>query len=154
MALQSILQHPDPILRRTCAVVTRFDTALASLVGDMFETMYAAPGRGLAAPQVGICQRVFVMDVGWRSGTPTPGVFVNPELVETSPVTQVGPEGCLSLQGRPCDVRRPVAVRLRWQDLTGTAHEAAFDGFAARCVQHERDHLDGILCIDLAEAAP
>ncbi len=148
-----ILQHPDPILRETCAPVTVFDEALQNLAEDMLHTMYDAPGRGLAAPQVGHAIRLFVMDTTWKEEDPTPQAFVNPQIIMASPETEVGEEGCLSLYGQTCQVRRPVEVTLRYQDLWGETHMDVFDGFAARCVQHERDHLDGILCIDYMDGA-
>ena len=113
----------------------------------MLETMYAAPGRGLAAPQVGRLLRMFVMDVTWRTGVPEPIVFVNPEI-EPYGARILGPEGCLSIPGPVTEVERFAQVRVRWTDLDGKAQEAEFDGFAAICIQHEYDHLDGVLTLD------
>ncbi len=154
MALLPILLHPDPVLRAVAQGVERFDEALAQLVEDMFDTMYAAPGRGLAAPQIGRSIRLFVMDVAWKEAAPEPRVFVNPEVtaLEEAPVT--GIEGCLSIPGRVSHVPRAPVVRVRWQDQAGTAHEAQFEGMAAICIQHEADHLDGVLCIDREVAPP
>ena len=146
-----ILQHPHPVLREKCAPVRVFDDALLDLAEDMIETMYDAPGRGLAAPQVGHAVRMFVMDTTWKEGEPSPLAFVNPQIIMASDEAAFGEEGCLSLIGQSCKVRRPVEVTLRYQDLWGETHLDVFDGFAARCVQHERDHLDGILCIDHAQ---
>ncbi len=143
---------PDPVLRAVCAPVTVFDAKLAAIAKDMLEVMYAAPGRGLAAPQVGITQRVFVMDATWKDGTPDPQVFVNAEMVECSEEIVVMAEGCLSIPDRTSRVARPAQVTLRWQDLDGAPQTGTFTGFAAACVQHERDHLDGILCTDYPEA--
>ncbi len=148
MALLSILRHPDPRLRAICLPVTRFDAALGRSAADLFETMYAAPGRGLAAPQVGISARLFVTDTEWKTGTPAPMIFVNPRLVAVSDLRLTMEEGCLSIPGTPCLVERPAALRLTWQAPDGTAREADFDGIAARAILHELDHLDGILCID------
>lgn len=148
MARRPILRHPDPRLRAPCPPVAHFDAALADLVADMYATMYAAPGRGLAAPQVGILARLFVIDVDWKSGTPAPMTFVNASLVAVSDGRVTMEEGCLSIPGRPCLVERPSALRLRWQTPDAAPHEADFDGMAARAIQHELDHLDGILCID------
>lgn len=143
---------PDPVLRAVCAPVTVFDAKLAAIAKDMLDVMYAAPGRGLAAPQVGITQRVFVMDATWKDGTPDPQVFVNAEMVECSEEIVVMAEGCLSIPDRTSRVARPAQVTLRWQDLDGAPQTGTFTGFAAACVQHERDHLDGILCTDYPEA--
>lgn len=148
MAVRAIRVVPDPVLRAVCDRVVVFDDALAVLVADMFATMYAAPGRGLAAPQIGVSQRVFVMDATWKTGEPAPLAFVNPVIVDVSDVSVTQPEGCLSIPGDLTEVTRPDAVTLRWQDLDGRAHEQRFDGFAAACIQHEVDHLDGILITD------
>lgn len=148
MALRPILLHPDPVLRARSAPVASFDAGLRALVADMFETMYDAPGRGLAAPQVGEALRLFVMDTGWRDGASAPQVFVNPEIVARSEAQAVCEEACLSIPRQSSRVRRPAEVTLRWQDLDGAMHEGAFAGIAAVCVQHEYDHLEGILCID------
>ena len=144
--LLPILRWPDPRLSQVCAPAVP-DDDLRTLAADMLETMYAAPGRGLAAPQVGRLVRMFVMDVDWKTGTPAPMVFVNPEI-ELLGERVTGPEGCLSIPGPVTEVERAAQVRVRWTALDGTAHEAAFDGFAAICIQHEYDHLDGILTLD------
>ena len=144
--LLPILRWPDPRLSQLC-VPAVLDADLRALAADMLETMYAAPGRGLAAPQVGRLVRVFVMDVGWKTGGPTPLVFVNPEL-ELLGTRVLGPEGCLSIPGPVTEVERNAQVRARWTDLDGVAHDAIFDGFAAICIQHEFDHLNGILTLD------
>jgi len=147
MALLPILQLPDPRLREVCAPVTQFDATFKQLAGDMLETMYAAPGRGLAGPQVGVLQRIFVMDAGWKEGHPSPLVCINPVIKDASG-TAITTEGCLSIPNRPVRISRPTVVRMAWQDLAGRHCEGFFEGFGAVCVQHERDHLDGILCID------
>lgn len=121
---------------------------VAALAGDMLETMYAAPGRGLAAPQIGVLQRLFVMDVDWKDADRVPWVFINPEIVEHSEAVEIGTEGCLSIPGVDTVVTRPSWVRLRWTDLAGECQDQRFDGFAARCVQHEMDHLDGLVTFD------
>lgn len=141
-----ILRWPDPRLSQPCAPAV-LDDALRQLAADMLETMYAAPGRGLAAPQVGHLVRLFVMDVAWKTGTPAPMVFVNPEIAPFGDRV-TGAEGCLSIPGPLTEVERLARVRVRWTDLDGSPREAAFDGFAAICVQHEYDHLDGILTLD------
>lgn len=146
--MRAIRQVPDPVLHVVCDPVTVFDASLALLADEMLETMYAAPGRGLAAPQVGITQRLFVMDTDWKTGTPKPQVFVNPVIVGRSGVNVTRGEGCLSIPGDLVDVARPDAVMMRWQNLEGDVQEGDFTGFAAACVQHEVDHLDGILITD------
>ncbi len=143
-----ILTVPHPILRAVCHPVAEFGHTLQALTDKMLATMYAAPGRGLAAPQVGVARRIFVMDATWKDGDPSPMVFINPVLVQSSATVETGEEGCLSIPDTACDVTRPTEITLRWQALDGTTQEGAFDGFAARCIQHERDHLDGILCTD------
>ena len=151
---------PDPVLGRVAAAVTAFDADLARLAADMLETMYAAPGRGLAGPQVGVLSRVFVMDVGWKDGDPQPVVAVNPVLSDPSEALEVRGEGCLSLPGLTVEVARPAEVTMDWQDTDGRSHRARLTGFAAVCAQHETDHLDGILTLDrigaeaLAEIGP
>lgn len=147
MALRSILQLPDDRLRQTCAPVTRFDAALKHLSDEMLETMYSAAGRGLAGPQIGVMQRIFVMDVGWKEGRPSPLVCINPVIKDAAGLA-VNDEACLSIPDQPVRISRPALVRMAWQDLAGRDCEGFFDGFAAVCAQHERDHLDGILCID------
>jgi peptide deformylase len=147
VALLPIRVVPDPVLRQVCAPVTLFDDALHALIADMFATMYAAPGRGLAAPQVGQTVRVFVMDAGWKTGDPAPIVFVNPVLTLGAD-RAAGPEGCLSIPDVFCDVDRAQTVQVTWQDAVGKAQSGDFTGFAAVCIQHEADHLDGILCSD------
>lgn len=142
-----ILTHPDPVLRTRCAPVTGNPTALARA---MLEAMYAAPGRGLAAPQVGVTERLFVMDATWKEGVPDPRVFVNPEIV-ASEGRQVNEEGCLSIPGVPRRVARAARVTLAFDGPEGRREER-FEGFAAACVQHEMDHLDGVLILDHPEA--
>jgi peptide deformylase len=145
-----ILTVPDAALRAVCVPVTVFDDALADLSKEMFAAMYAAPGRGLAAPQIGVLQRIFVTDVTWKTGEGTPRVFVNAEIVRSNVALAVNDESCLSIPMLTVAVPRPRDVLLRWQDLDGVAHTELFDGTAAVIVQHERDHLNGILCTDYA----
>lgn len=147
MALLPILRWPDPRLSTVCSPAVPGDD-LRSLAADMLETMYAAPGRGLAAPQVGRLVRMFVMDVTWKEGERAPQVFVNPEIVALIGARVTGPEGCLSIPGPLTEVERAEVVHLRWTDLDGQGLEAVLTGFAAICVQHEYDHLDGILTLD------
>ena len=145
-----VVCHPDPRLREVCAPVTG---DVADLSRDMLATMYAAPGRGLAGPQVGAMLRLFVMDASWKEGLPDPRVFVNPGIVAVSDETDVAEEGCLSIPGVPRRVRRPVTCTLAFDGPDGRRRED-FAGFAARCVQHEMDHLDGVLILDHPEADP
>ena len=148
MAVLPILQAPHVGLSTVAAMVTVFDDELIGLADNMLATMYAATGRGLAAPQVGVLSRMFVMDATWKEAEPSPTVFVNPEIVATSDVMSTIAEGCLSIPGDLIDVTRPDGVTLRWRDVDGGFLEASFDGFAAACIQHEIDHLDGILITD------
>lgn len=141
MAIRNILVEGDPTLLKKSRRVKRFDDRLASLADDMIETMYESDGVGLAAPQVGVLRRLFVMDT---EGEEKPVVFVNPEIVVEEGV-QRGVEGCLSLPGLVGVVSRPLSVTVRAQDLNGDYFEETFTGLAARCVCHENDHLDGIL---------
>ena len=151
MAVRTILTVPHDDLRAECAPVEEFGTVLSELIQDMFDTMYAAPGRGLAAPQIGVRQRIFVMDATWKDGERTPIVFVNPELVESSDEHSELEEGCLSIPNQTSLVSRPSRVLFAWQDLEGVGQSQWFEGFSAACVQHERDHLDGVLCTDYEE---
>lgn len=148
MAVLDLRFEGDPVLRGVAAPVAAFDADLAGLVADMFETMYAAPGRGLAAPQVGVLSRVFVTDVTWKEGSRTPVAFVNPQIAAQSQDTVAGTEGCLSIPDRSFDVTRPVWVDARWADADGVTHEARFEGVQAICFCHELDHLDGVLITD------
>jgi peptide deformylase len=147
MALLEILQAPHPLLKARAAPVDRFDDRLRRLAADMLETMYAAPGVGLAAPQVGVMERLVVADVA-EGEDRRPMVLVNPEILWRSPERATAEEGCLSLPNQFADVTRPQAVRLRYRDEQGHEHELAADGLLARCVQHELDHLDGVLFVD------
>ncbi len=147
MSVLPILTWPDARLAETCAPCTPAEET-RRLAQAMLDTMYAAPGRGLAAPQIGRMIRLFVMDVTWKEGTPAPQVFLNPEITWRSEATATGEEGCLSIPGITTQITRPAEIDLRWQDLDGQAHSGRFDGFAAACIQHETDHLDGVLTLD------
>lgn len=146
--IRNIVKHPDPVLRQICEPVVQFDEMLEALAYDMLQTMYDAPGRGLAAPQVGITRRIFVMDATWKDGPRTPMVFVNPKVVGTSEDQSSLDEGCLSIPNELTRVTRPSVVKMTWEDLRGAEQTEDFSGFAAACVQHELDHLNGVLCID------
>jgi len=160
VAVLPILRYPDPRLRRIAVPVASITDDIRALAEDMLETMYAAPGRGLAGPQVGVLQRIFVVDVSWKEGDRTPRVFVNPEVIETSEAVETRTEGCLSIPDLPVAVTRPAEVTLRWTDLEGAPRTERLTGAEAVCAQHELDHLNGRLIIDLmdedarAEAAP
>jgi len=132
-----LLQKAEP--------VEVFDEALATLVRDMFQTMYAAPGRGLASPQVGESRRVFVVDTEWKDADPAPMIFVNPKITARAKEETAGVEACLSIPGKSFVVSRPVWVELTWRDLDGATHEGRFEGVQGVCVCHELDHLDGLL---------
>ncbi len=148
MSLREIVCWPDPVLEARCAPIPEITDETRRLARDMLETMYAAPGRGLAAPQVGVLSRLFVMDTEWRSADPAPMIFVNPELVGASDRKLRQPEGCLSIPGVTAEIERPAEVEVRWVDIDGVTQQRVFDGFAAACVQHEMDHLDGVLTLD------
>lgn len=148
MAVLDIVLAPDPILRTKTKPVERFDADLHRLLDDMLETMYLAPGIGLAAPQVGVDQRLCVIDVSGKDETRTPIDLINPEITWRADETEIAEEGCLSIPQQYADVERPAAVRVRFQDRHGKEHEIKADGLLARCIQHELDHLDGVLFVD------
>jgi len=148
MAVLPILRWPDVRLATRCMPVGPVDDATARLASDMLETMYAAPGRGLAAPQVGVLRRIFVLDTTWKEGTRSPRVCIDPDILWMSDTRAEGPEGCLSIPGVTMQVRRAQAIRLRWTGLDGKLHEQELHDFDAICAQHEFDHLDGIVIFD------
>jgi len=153
MAIRPILEAPDPFLRKISDPVVTFDEELKALIADMFETMYVAPGIGLAAIQVGVPKRLLVIDLQEEQdadGKPVrdPRVFINPEILETSGEVQLYSEGCLSIPDQYAEVERPAVIRARWQDREGKVHEEQLEGLLAVCLQHEMDHLEGILFID------
>ncbi|MEZ5977204.1 MAG: peptide deformylase [Planctomycetota bacterium] len=140
--------YPDPRLRVRSADVTDFDQGLADIVRAMFERMYASRGVGLAAPQVGLKIRLFVLNEAGEPGEGEEMVFVNPTIVERAGSPTLYEEGCLSFPGIYAEVERPDGCRVKWQDLEGKEHEATFGGFVSRIVQHEYDHLEGVLLVD------
>ena len=153
MAILPIVEVPDPRLRQISQPVERVDDDLRKLIDDMFETMYAAPGIGLAAIQVGVPKRVLVIDLQEpeeEGGEPVrrPLVFINPEILENSDREVPYQEGCLSVPDQYADVERPDRIRARWLDYDGVEHEEEITGLLAVCLQHEMDHLNGILFID------
>jgi peptide deformylase len=153
MAILPIIEAPDPRLRVISQAVEAVDDDLRTLIADMFETMYAAPGIGLAAVQVGVPKRVLVIDLQEEEdpeGKPVrdPRVFINPEIVDPAEDWSVYNEGCLSVPEQYAEVERPESCRARWMDLDGNQHDERIDGMLATCLQHEMDHLEGILFID------
>ncbi len=147
MALLEILQAPHPVLKTKAKPVARVDDALRRLAADMFETMYKAPGIGLAAPQVGVSERLIVLDVA-DGDERRPMTLVNPEIVWRSSDRATAEEGCLSLPGHFADVTRPQQVKVSYLTEQGLERQLEAEGLLARCVQHEIDHLDGILFVD------
>lgn len=148
MALRTILIHPDPRLRKAAAPVGNVDDAVRSLADDMLATMYAAPGIGLAATQLGVMKRLFVMDCAGKDDAPEPIVLIDPEVLWTSDTLVASEEGCLSIPDVFEDVVRPDRVRMAWTDLDGARREREFAERWATCAQHEMDHLNGRLFID------
>lgn len=153
MSLLPIIEVPDPMLRAKSAPVERVDDELRRLVSDMFETMYKAPGIGLAAVQVAIPRRVMVIDLQdpeEEGGEPVkkPMAFINPEILWSSDERKTYNEGCLSIPEQYAEIERPDRVRARWLDEQGMQHEEEVDGLLSVCLQHEVDHLNGVLFID------
>lgn len=147
MAILQILHHPDPRLRQKAQPVTVFDATLQRLIEDMFETMYAAPGVGLAANQVGLPKRLAVMDCADKGADPQPMVIINPEIVDVSD-EQVMEEGCLSVPDYSDNIKRYNRLRMKALDRHGKPFELEAEGLMAQAIQHEIDHLDGKLFVD------
>jgi len=146
---RSIIIHPDPRLKKTAPRIADLSDDLRRLADDMLTTMYAAPGIGLAAPQVGVDTRLIVLDCVKEEGAaPRPLAMFNPEVVAVSDARNIYDEGCLSIPDIYADVERPAEVTVRWIDRDGREQQEDFDGLWATCVQHEIDHLNGILFID------
>ena len=158
MALRQILTEPNKILRQKSILVEKVDQDLQNLMDDMLETMYAAPGIGLAAIQVGVPKRVIVLDIGWRDKSEdqnekkeerrNPMYFVNPEIIEKSLNNSTYEEGCLSVPGQFAEIDRPDKCHIKYLDYYGEPKEIKAEGMLATCIQHEMDHLEGILFID------
>ena len=168
MAILDIIEVPDPRLKQVSVPVETFDDELRTLVADMFETMYDAPGIGLAAVQVGVPIRLLVIDLQpddedaepelchahggeehyHQPVKKEPRVFVNPEVLDSSEELTTYNEGCLSVPEIYAEVDRPTRIRARWQDLDGNTHEEEIDGMLATCLQHEMDHLEGVVFLD------
>ena len=153
MSLRPILKWPDARLTQNCAPVAEINSDLRALVQDMLDTMYDAPGRGLAAPQIGVLLRVFVMDPTAKDAGRNPVVCINPEIISLGADVAEGAEGCLSIPGVSAQVSRPTAIRMGWTDLDGVYHERDLTGFTAVCAQHEMDHLNGMVTFDRIDAA-
>ena len=148
MALRTILTVPDPLLKQVSMPVVAVDDELRALMDDMLETMYAAPGIGLAAIQIGVPKRVIVMDVSRADEPKAPRYFVNPEILWASEEMFLYEEGCLSIPEIYDEVERPAKVRIRYLGYDGQPVEEEAEGLYAVCIQHEMDHLDGVLFID------
>ena len=158
MALRQILTEPNKILREKSSLVEKVDEDLQKLMDDMLETMYAAPGIGLAAIQVGVPKRVIVLDIGLREKSESqndkreerrnPMYFVNPEIIEKSENNSIYEEGCLSVPGQFAEIDRPDKCHIKYLDYRGQPKEIKAEGMLATCIQHEIDHLEGILFID------
>lgn len=148
MTVKPLVILPDPILRRVSEPVARIDESVRRFADDMLETMYDAPGIGLAAIQVGEPLRMLVIDLAKEDEEKQPQIFVNPEILASSDERSVYEEGCLSIPDYYAEVERPATVRVRFQDLTGETREIEADGLLATCLQHEMDHLNGVLFID------
>ncbi len=148
MAKLPILTAPDPQLKKKSQPVEKVDAEIRKLMDDMLETMYEAPGIGLAAPQVGVLKRVIVVDVAKEEEEPQPHRMANPELVWVSDDDNTYQEGCLSLPEHYADVVRPAAIRVRYLDEENEIREMEAEGLLATCIQHEIDHLDGVLFVD------
>jgi len=148
MALLQILTEPNRTLREKSSVVEKVDSSIQKLMDDMLETMYAAPGIGLAAIQVGVPKRIIVMDIARKDEPKKPMFFVNPEIIVTSKSNSVYEEGCLSVPGQFAEIERPESCHIKYLDYYGQAKEVKAEGMLATCIQHEMDHLEGILFID------
>jgi peptide deformylase len=148
MALRDILTLPDPRLRLVSQPIGTIDAEIRRLVEDMLETMYGAPGIGLAAIQIGVPKRAITMDLGKKDDDKKPQIFLNPEVLSASADRSTYEEGCLSIPEYYEEVERPSEVTVRYLDLDGTVHELEAKGLLATCLQHEIDHLNGVLFID------
>jgi peptide deformylase len=148
MAVREIIKLPDKRLRLVSEPVKAIDAAIRKLVDEMFETMYHAPGIGLAAIQIGVPKRVVTMDLSKREDHHKPRVFINPEITWESDEKSASEEGCLSIPDYYEEVSRPSQVKVKYLDLDGKPHETKVDGLLATCIQHEVDHTNGVLFID------
>ena len=148
MSLRKIVIEPDPILRDKSEIIGKVDDELRTLLDDMLETMYAAPGIGLAAVQIGILKRLIVIDISKDKEKKNPLFLINPKIISRSKKTSVYEEGCLSLPGYFAEIERPAECQIKFVDYNGKEKELSADGLLATCIQHEVDHLNGVLFID------
>ena len=148
MTVQKILTEPDPILRKKSSPIANVDNDLRKMLKNMLETMYKAPGIGLAAIQVGILKRAVVIDVSKEDEKKNPLFLINPEIIYRSNETSIYEEGCLSLPGQYAEIERPSKCQVKYIDFDGKAKELKAEGLLSTCIQHEIDHLDGVLFID------
>ena len=148
MTIRRILTEPDPVLRQKSEPVDKVDDSIRKLMDDMSETMYSAPGIGLAAIQIGIPKRIIVLDVSKDPKKKEPIYFVNPEIISTSKNDAAYEEGCLSVPGQFAEINRPDSCLIKYLDYNGNPKELKAEGLLATCIQHEIDHLEGILFID------
>jgi len=148
MALRQILTEPNEVLRQKSLPVDKVDKELQILMDDMLETMYAAPGIGLAAIQVGVPKRIIVLDIEQKEGKKNPLYFINPEIIKKSENLSTYEEGCLSVPGQFAEIDRPDRCHIKYLDYNGEKKEINAEGMLATCIQHEMDHLEGILFID------
>ena len=148
MPQRKIVIEPDPILREKSATLEKVDDEIRALLDDMLETMYAAPGIGLAAVQVGILKRLIVIDISKNEEKKNPLFLINPEIISRSKKTSIYEEGCLSLPGHFAEVERPAECQIKFVDYDGKEKELQANGLLATCIQHEVDHLNGVLFID------
>ena len=148
MTLKTILTEPNKILRQKSLIVESVDENIQKLMDDMLDTMYAAPGIGLAAIQVGVPKRVIVLDIARKDSPKNPMFFVNPEIINKSKNNSTYEEGCLSVPGQFAEIDRPDQCHIKYLDYYGQPKEIKAEGMLATCIQHEMDHLEGILFID------
>ena len=148
MSQRKIVIEPDPILREKSEILEKVDDELRNLLDDMLETMYAAPGIGLAAVQVGVLKRLIVIDISKEKEKKNPLFLINPEIISKSKKTSIHEEGCLSLPGHFAEIERPAECQIKFIDYDGKKQELRANGLLATCIQHEIDHLNGILFID------
>lgn len=148
MSVKKIVTIPDPILKKKSLPIKNVDSSVKKLMDDMLETMYAAPGIGLAAVQVGVLKRVVVIDLSKKEEKKTPLFFVNPEIISTSDEQVSYEEGCLSIPNQFAEIKRPNRCHVKYLDYNGKKKDLKADGLLATCIQHEIDHLNGILFID------
>ena len=148
MSQRKIVNEPDPILREKSEILEKVDDELRNLLDDMLETMYAAPGIGLAAVQVGVLKRLIVIDISKDKEKKNPLFLINPEIISKSKKTSIYEEGCLSLPGHFAEIERPAECQIKFIDYDGKEQELRVNGLLATCIQHEIDHLNGVLFID------